>query len=75
MPGAPGGLSVTGSMGEGLAVGLDALGARVTGCPMAGLLGAIYDLPLERSGLTSKLPAERLSTVSGVPREAFRCAP
>ncbi|MCV0414748.1 MAG: peptidase S41 [Brevundimonas sp.] len=65
----------TGSMGEGLAIGLDALGARVTGCPMAGLLGAIYDLPLERSGLTIKLPAERLSTVSGVPREAFRCAP
>ena len=57
------------------AIGLDALGARVTGCPMAGLLGAIYDFPLERSSLTIKLPAERLSTVSGVPREAFRCSP
>jgi carboxyl-terminal processing protease len=63
----------TGSMGEGLALGLDAQGARVTGCPMAGLLGAIYDFRLERSGLTIKLPAERLSSVSGVPREDFRC--
>jgi len=63
----------TGSMGEGLAIGLDALGARVTGCPMAGLLGAIYDFRLEHSGLTIKLPAERLSAVSGVPREAFVC--
>ena len=63
----------TGSMGEGLALGLDAQGARVTGCPMAGLLGAIYDFRLEHSGLTIKLPAERLSSVSGVPREDFRC--
>lgn len=65
----------TGSMGEGLAVGFDALGAEVRGCPMAGLLGAIYDYRLEHSGLVIKLPAERLSTVSGTPREHFTCAP
>lgn len=65
----------TGSMGEGLAVGFDALGAEVRGCPMAGLLGAIYDYRLEYSGLVIKLPAERLSTVSGTPREQFTCAP
>ncbi len=64
----------TGSMGEGLALGLDAQGAQVTGCPMAGLLGAIYNFRLEHSGLTIKLPAERLSSVSGVPREDFRCS-
>lgn len=64
----------TGSMGEGLAIGLDALGADVTGCPMAGLLGAIYDFRLEHSGLTIKLPAERLSAVTGTPRESFSCA-
>lgn len=63
----------TGSMSEGLALGLDAQGAQVTGCPMAGLLGAIYNFRLEHSGLTIKLPAERLSSVSGVPREDFRC--
>ena len=62
----------TGSMGEGLAVGLDALGAEVVGDPMAGLLGAIYDHRLENSGMAIKLPTERLYAVDGTPREAFR---
>lgn len=61
----------TGSMGEGLAIGFDALGAKVTGGPMAGLRGAVSDLALPRSGLVLKLPTERLYTVGGVPREAF----
>lgn len=61
----------TGSMGEGLAVGMDALGARVEGDRMAGLLGAIYDLRLENSGLVIKIPVERLYAVDGTPREAF----
>jgi hypothetical protein len=61
----------TGSMGEGLAIGFDALGARVEGDRMAGLLGAVYDLRLENSGLVIKLPAERLYAVDGTPREAF----
>lgn len=61
----------TGSMGEGLAIGMDALGARVEGGPMAGLLGAVYDLRLEHSGLVIKLPVERLYAVDGTPREAF----
>lgn len=61
----------TGSMGEGLAVGMDALGARVEGDRMAGLLGAIYDLRLGRSGLVIKIPVERLYAVDGTPREAF----
>lgn len=62
----------TGSMGEGLAVGMEALGAEVTGGPMAGLLGAIYDHRLPNSGLVIKLPTERLYAVDGTPREAFR---
>lgn len=61
----------TGSMGEGLAIGFDALGADVTGDPMAGLLGAIYDHRLPNSGLVIKLPTERLYAVDGTPREAF----
>lgn len=61
----------TGSMGEGLAIGLDAIGATVRGGRMAGLLGAIYEYPLPSSGLRVKLPAERLASVRGVPREAF----
>ena len=56
---------------EGLAVGMDALGARVEGDRMAGLLGAVYDLRLEHSGLVIKLPVERLYAVDGTPREAF----
>lgn len=65
----------TGSMGEGLAVGLDALGARVEGGPMAGLLGAVYDHRLPNSGLVIKLPTERLYAVDGTPREHFRPRP
>jgi hypothetical protein len=65
----------TGSMGEGLAVGLDALGADVVGGPMAGLLGAIYDHRLTNSGLVIKLPTERTYSVDGTPREDFRPSP
>lgn len=61
----------TGSMGEGLAIGFDAIGADVVGTPMAGLLGAIYDHSLEHSGLVIKLPTERLMAVDGLPRELF----
>lgn len=61
----------TGSMGEGLAIGFDAIGARVVGGRMAGLLGAIYDYRLETSGLVIKLPTERLTAVDGTPREEF----
>jgi carboxyl-terminal processing protease len=65
----------TGSMGEGLAIGLDALGAEVVGGPMAGLLGAINDHPLPNSGMVIKLPTERLYAVDGTSREAFRPRP
>lgn len=61
----------TGSMGEGLAIGFDAIGARVVGTPMAGLLGAVYDHRLGHSGLVLKLPTERLMHVDTTPREAF----
>ena len=65
----------TGSMGEGLAIGLNALGADVVGDPMAGLLGAISDIRLAHSGLVIKLPTERLYAVDGTPREDFRPQP
>ncbi|WP_420469663.1 PDZ domain-containing protein [Brevundimonas sp. FT23042] len=61
----------TGSMGEGLTIGLAAIGARTEGGLMAGLLGAIYDFRLERTGMVIKFPAERLYAVDGTPREAF----
>lgn len=61
----------TGSMGEGLAIGFAAIGARVAGDRMAGLLGAVYDYKLPASGLVLKLPAERFMAVDGTPREDF----
>ncbi|MFT4047900.1 MAG: hypothetical protein QM661_14575 [Solimonas sp.] len=61
----------TGSMGEGLAIGFAALGARVEGTRMAGLKGAVYDFELPSSKLVVKFPAERLYTVDGQPREDF----
>lgn len=61
----------TGSMGEGMAIGLAAMGVPVVGDRMAGLRGAIYDIRLPASGLVVKLPAERLMAVDGTPREDF----
>lgn len=61
----------TGSMGEGLAVGLKAVGAKVEGEPMAHLLGAIEDIRLPNTGFVFKIPTERLYTVDGLPREDF----
>ena len=63
----------TGSMGEGLTLGLDAVADAVTiAAPMAGLLGAIYDYDLPQTGWTVKLPSETLYHVNGTPREAYR---
>jgi carboxyl-terminal processing protease len=61
----------TGSMGEGIAIGFAAIGARIVGTPMAQLKGAVYDLNLPASNLVVKIPVERLYTVDGRPRETF----
>ena len=62
----------TGSMGEGLAVGLDGMGrATVVGTPMAGLAGAVSVLRLPNTGIGVRLPTERLSHLDGTLREAF----
>ena len=61
----------TGSMGEGIAIGFRAIGAEVCGGPMAQLKGAVYDFSLPASGIVVKLPAERLTTTDGTPREDF----
>lgn len=61
----------TGSMGEGLAIGFDAFGARVQGSRMAGLNGSVEDIDVGKSGLTIKLPTERLMTIDYQPREEF----
>lgn len=62
----------TGSMGEGLAIGLDAArGAPVLGRPMAGLLGALGETELPHSKIAVRVPAEKLFHVDGTPREAY----
>lgn len=61
----------TGSMGEGLALGMAELGACISGGPMAGLLGAVSDFELGESGVVVKLPLERLTAMNGLPREEF----
>lgn len=65
----------TGSMGEGIAIGLAAWGVDVAGRPMAGLRGAIADIPVGPEGFVVKLPTERLAAVDGSPREDFRPRP
>lgn len=65
----------TGSMGEGLGIGFNALGAKVKGDPMAGLIGAVDDFELPHSKIGFKLPTERLFAVDGTPRENFRPRP
>lgn len=63
----------TGSMGEGVAIGLDGMKrADVFGSPMAGLRGAIETLTLKHTRIPVRVPAERLYHVNGTPREAFR---
>ncbi len=62
----------TGSMGEGLAMGLDGMGrATVIGRPMAGLLGTLSESRLPNTGFVFRIPAERLFHVDGTPREEF----
>lgn len=60
----------TGSMGEGLAIGFDAVGAgKIIGTSMAQLLGATYTIALPHSGFSANVPAEKLFHVNGTPRE------
>lgn len=62
----------TGSMSEGLAIGLNATrGAPVLGQPMAHLLGALGETVLPHSKIAVRVPTEKLFHIDGRPREAF----
>lgn len=62
----------TGSMGEGMAIGLDGMGrATLVGTAMAGLRGATHSDKLGKSGIGFAFPGERLFHVNGTPRERF----
>jgi len=62
----------TGSMGEGMAIGLDALHrAVVVGTAMAELRGGIAGVTLPHSGITVRFQNERLFHIDGTPRERW----
>jgi carboxyl-terminal processing protease len=62
----------TGSMGEGMAIGLrSAAGATLVGTSMAGLRGAVEPFPLPcLAGVSIRIPVEQLFTMEGQPRES-----
>ena len=63
----------TGSMGEGIAIGFDAIGRKnIIGTKMAGLLGAIEGFKLSQTNIGFQIPTERLYHVNGIPREDYR---
>ena len=61
----------TGSMGEGLLVGFNALGIPTAGSELADLLGALFNERLELSDAKVDLGEEQLLQVNGQPREDF----
>lgn len=62
----------TGSMGEGIAIGFDALGiAKIVGTKMAGLNGAINGFQTANTKIPYSFPTEQLYHINGTPREIF----
>jgi C-terminal processing protease CtpA/Prc len=62
----------TGSMGEGMAIGLDGMKrATVVGTRMAGLCGSIEGFKLPHCGIGVNFATERLYHLDGTPREKW----
>ena len=62
----------TGSMGEGMTIGLDAMKrATIVGTRMAGLCGATERFALPNTDIGVQFPTERLYHLDGTPREKF----
>ncbi len=62
----------TASMGEGMAIGLDAMKrATIVGTRMAGLNGAVFGLELPNTKIKLNYAAEKLYHLNGTPREDF----
>lgn len=63
----------TGSVGEGITIGFDALKrATIIGTVMAGLNGANYSFAMPNTGIGFSFPAEKLFHVNGTRREKFQ---
>lgn len=62
----------TGSMGEGMVIGFDAMRrAKITGTNMAGLLGAINTYRMKNTNIGYQIPSEQMFHIDGTPRENF----
>ena len=61
----------TGSMGEGLLIGFDALGVKTAGSGLADLLGSLFNERLATCDAKVDLGEEQLFHVNGQPREDF----
>jgi C-terminal processing protease CtpA/Prc len=62
----------TGSMGEGIAIGMDGMKrATIVGTEMARLAGATLGIRLPHTGIGVTFPIEKLFHVNGTPRERF----
>jgi C-terminal processing protease CtpA/Prc len=62
----------TESMGEGMAIGMDAIKrAKIVGTEMAGHAGAVQIITLPNSKIGVSFPPEKLFHVNGTPREDF----
>lgn len=62
----------TGSMGEGLMIGFDAIGATTVGSELAHLLGGLSNETIDGSAARIDIGTEQLFTVTGLPRETYR---
>lgn len=62
----------TGSMGEGMAIGFDAMGrGTVMGSQMAGLAGGTEAVKLKKTGIELRLPTYDLHHLNGTPRHKW----
>ena len=62
----------TGSMGEGIAIGMDGMKrATIVGTEMARLVGATSGIKLPHTEIGVNFPTEKLFHVNGTPREKF----
>lgn len=62
----------TGSMGEGITVGMDGMKrATIVGTEMARLAGATSGIKLPNTGIGVTFPTEKLFHINGIPRENF----
>ncbi|GHA88318.1 hypothetical protein GCM10009069_09090 [Algimonas arctica] len=61
----------TGSMGEGIVMGMDALGVQTIASNMGDLLGGMSNFSFDNNKISLSIPTETLFHVDGTPREDF----